>query len=308
MPTSPASSAPRERMLVAGCGDLGARLGERLAGQGHRVFGLRRRPERVPAPLEPLGADLLKPDELAGRLPEGLTRVFFILTPDRYDGPGYEAAFVTAQRHLIDALHRQSAELRRYVFVSSTSVYGQHAGEWVDEDSPAEPTRATGAALLEGEAVAGAAPWTSTVVRFAGIYGGGRDALVRKVLRGEPCRAGHYTNRIHRDDAVGVLAHLASDGTPPGTYLGVDHEPAPQCAVMGEIARRLGVTAPRLSSDPATTPRAGSKRCSSRRLLATGYAFVHPTYREGYAAELSAGDRNAGKGCTDPRPAARSTR
>ena len=77
---------------------------------------------------------------------------------------------------------------------------------------------------------------------------------------------------------------------PESLYLGVDSHPAPQCEVMDWLARRLGVPSPpRASVAPGGSPQRGSKRCRNDRLLASGYGFLYPSFREGYTAVLRAG-------------------
>jgi hypothetical protein len=96
-----------------------------------------------------------------------------------------------------------------------------------------------------------------------------------------------FSNRIHRDDAAGVLAHLidrqAAGVAPAPLLLGVDDEPALGSEVVAWIAARLGIEPPERSADP---PR--GKRCRNGRLRRSDYAFRYPSYREGYAAILAA--------------------
>jgi nucleoside-diphosphate-sugar epimerase len=169
------------------------------------------------------------------------------------------------------------------VFVSSTSVYGQSAGEWVDETSPTEPRAFSGRRVLEGEALARASGTQSVAVRFGGIYGPGRTRLLDEVAAGRArWRPGHFTNRIHRDDCAGVLQHVLELAAPESVYLGVDCEPAEERTVFSWLAGRVGVEDPAPESEAMRSRGAGSKRCSNRRLLESGYDFVYPTFREGY--------------------------
>ena len=133
-----------------------------------------------------------------------------------------------------------------------------------------------------------AGPFPATIVRFGGIYGPGRDRLVRAVAAGEvKKRRGdvpHYTNRIHRDDAAGCLRHLMEIDDPMDIYLGVDHASVDEGDLLEWLAGRLGVSIleKELDEETATVRRAGSKRCSNNRLLESGYWFKYPTFREGY--------------------------
>jgi len=145
----------------------------------------------------------------------------------------------------------------------------------VDEDSATEPAGFSGRRLLEGEQAAREGPCPAIAVRFGGIYGPGRLRLLRKVLDGAPCteKPPVYTNRIHRDDCAGVLAHLAWLESPEAAYLAVDGAPAPECEVMTWLAERLGVPAPQRLTSGGRTPARGNKRCRNARLLASGYGF-----------------------------------
>lgn len=273
--------------LIAGCGDLGTAVGLQLARQGHQVYGLRRRSVPLPPPLRGLQADLTRPASLTG-LPPAVDLLYYIATPDRYDDAAYRAAYVDGLRNLLAALQRAGQAPRRLVLVSSTSVYGQTGGEWADEDSPTQPRGFSGRRLLEAEQLARASGIPAVIVRFGGIYGPGRERLLRKVRAGAPSIAQPplYTNRIHRDDCVRVLLHVAQERIPPGVYLAVDDAPCSQCELMEWLAGRLGLPAPTRIPSAPNGARAGNKRCRNAKLKATGFRFLYPSYREGYAALL----------------------
>lgn len=282
------------RVLVAGCGYVGSALAAELARDGHAVFGLRRRPVGLPPKVTPVAADLSDPTTL-GSLPRGLDVVVYGAAADGFTDDAYRAAYVDGPRHLLAALVAAGEHPRRVLFTSSTAVYGQSRGEWVDETSETHPAGFSGARLLEGEAVVLGGPFPGTVLRLGGIYGPGRTRLVESVRRGEArLRPGPplYTNRIHRDDCAGALRHLISRDAAERVYLGVDAEPADERDVLRWLARTLGVPEPtEAAAEPAgagapggrgARPR-GSKRCSSARLVASGYRLRFPSFREGYA-------------------------
>lgn len=273
------------RVLIAGCGYVGTALGRRLAAEGHQVFGLRRDPQGLPDSIEPLEADLTDPGTLAA-LPGGLDAVVYAASSGGGGDGAYRRAYEEGPRNLLGALEGRGAPVRRLLYVSSTGVYGQDEGEWVDEGSPTDPVRARARSLLAGERIARESPHPATVVRFGGIYGPGRTRLVERVRAGDarcPPRT-VYSNRIHRDDCAGVLRHLLLLADPDPLYVAVDREPAPLCEVLRWLARRLGAPDP-----PVGEGGRGSrtnKRCSSRRLVGSGYDFGYPTFREGYDALL----------------------
>jgi len=274
------------RILIAGCGDVGGELARRISGEGHRVFGLRRNAAALPPEAEPVAADLGDPATLAG-LPEELEILVYTAAAGGFGDDAYRRAYVDGVRNVLAAL--EGHPLRRVLFASSTGVYAQDDGGWVDEDSPTEPPGFSGRRLLEGEALVAACGVPAVRVRFGGIYGPGRTRLIEQVRAGASCSESPvaWTNRIHRDDCAGVLAHLLALDAPAPVYVAVDCEPAPRCVVLDWLAD--AVRAPRPRREPGEPRvRGGNKRCSNRRLLASGYRFRYPSFREGYAAMLAA--------------------
>lgn len=276
------------RILLAGCGAIGTQLGEALQAAGHEVFGLRRSAVAMPFPT--LHADLTQP-LAAELLPAQLDYVVHTGTPAERSDSGYEAGYPRALRHLLAALApaTSTASLKRFFFVSSTAVYHQDDGSWVDETSPTRPTRFNGIRVLEAENVLRQSGVAGTCVRFGGIYGAGRNGLMRRVQAGAEVQVtpAKYTNRIHQDDCAGVLHYLINEqeqGRPlQPVYLAVDDDPADESTLCSWLADRLGAPA------PVTTSPGGhmgqNKRCSNRLLRAQGYRFIYPTFREGYAAQ-----------------------
>jgi nucleoside-diphosphate-sugar epimerase len=290
------------RWLIAGCGYVGTALGHRLAARGVEVWGLRRDPSRLPQPIRPLPADLVTGEGLE-RLPRRIDGVVYAAAAGGRDDRRYQAIYVRGVARLLDALRASGAGPGRFVYVSSTAVYGEAGGAWVDEASPTVPTDFAGRRLLEGEARVAAAPWESVVVRFGGIYGPGRSRLLDAVRQARwpgSTDPDLPVNRIHLDDCAGVLEHLARLDRPEPVYLGVDREPTSTRDVVRWLAARLGVAEPEPPEVGRAGGRSGGKRCSSERLVRSGYRFRHPTFREGLGALL---DRPpAGPDPVDGRP------
>jgi nucleoside-diphosphate-sugar epimerase len=289
------------RVLVAGCGYVGSALAARLAAEGHSVWGLRRHPDRLPPDVQPLAADLSDPRTLAD-LPPRLDHVAYTAAPDGASDDAYRAAYVDGLRHLLAALEAQRQRPRRVLLTSTTGVYGQADGAWVDEDSPTEAAGFRGLRPLEGERLLLAGPFPATVLRLGGIYGPGRTRLIEQVRAGTAtCRPGAWSNRIHREDCAGALRHLMllQDAAP--LYLGVDREPVELCEVQRWLAEQLGASPPRVEAEQAggggvRGRRGGNKRCSSERLVRSGYRFRYPTFREGYGQMLTEMRREPGAG------------
>lgn len=275
------------RVLISGCGYVGTALGLLLAGgaDGHEVFGLRRSTAALPPEIHPVRADL-SADIPAGVLPAGIEALVLAASPGGPTDAAYETAYVAGPRRLLAALAERGDPVRRVVLVSSTGVYAQQNGEWVDEDSPAEPETASGRRLLEGERLVLGGPFPATVLRLGGIYGPGRAGGLRRAARVSPEDPPLYTNRIHRDDCAGALRHLLSLDRPEALYLGVDHEPADRRAVADWLDSR-GVRLEGASAGTDERPARSNKRCSNRRLVSSGYAFRYPTFREGFEGLLA---------------------
>ena len=266
------------KVLIVGLGDIGQRLARVLLAAGHEVTGLRRS-EGAPA-----GVTLIRAD-VSAKLPElpAFDYVYYILTPSQPGDEGYRLAYVEGLRHVLGAMAGHPPV--RLFFVSSTGVYAQDQGEWVDETSPAEPESATGRRLLEAEALAAGAAFPATVVRFAGIYGPDRERLIRWVESGKPVQSEPpaWTNRIHSDDCAGFLAHLLQKDINGSEierlYIGVDDCPVPQHEVLDGLAAARG-----LAPVPhEIRPGAGqNKRLSNRRLKESGYVLRLPSWVDGY--------------------------
>lgn len=280
-------------LMIVGCGDVGSRLGRQLAARDWRVHGLRRNVAALPLEVLPVSGDLGQL-ECPDTWPVGrLDYLVFCAAATQHDEAGYRAAYVEGLRNTLGWLQQRGQTPRRLLFVSSSGVYAQRDGEWVDETSPAQAQSYSGSVMLEAEQLALHSGIPASVVRLTGIYGPGREWLLRQVREGyrvasEPPL---YANRIHAEDAAGLLAALLeadrSGVALEDCYLGVDNEPVALHEVVGWLREQLGVTH---WADEQTVRRAGSKRCSNARARALGWAPRYPSFREGYAAILAGKD------------------
>lgn len=277
-------------LMIAGCGDVGSRLARRLEPSGWTLYGLRRDVAQLPAGVLPVAGDLQQP-ACPPAWPRGqLDYLVYCVAASQHDEAGYRSAYVEGLRHVLAWLVERGQRPQRLLFVSSSGVYAQADGEWVDEQSPAEASSYSGRVMREAEQLALGSGLPATLVRLTGIYGPGRQWLLNQVRQGyrvasEPPL---YGNRIHADDAAGLLAFLLqadAAGTPlADCYLGVDDAPAPLHEVVGWLREQLGVSH---WAEQSSVRRAGSKRCSNARARALGWVPQYPSYREGYAAVLA---------------------
>lgn len=274
------------RVLIAGCGDIGCRLGETLSEKGHQVFGIRRDITQLPDVIEPISADLFTqlPD-----IPGDLDYVFYIVSAASYNDVAYYQAYVLGLKHLIQALQNAEQRPKRLFFISSSSVFGQSDGEKVTESSPTDGKNFSTKRLLEGEEVATSADFPGTVIRFGGIYGPGRTHLIDLVLQGKAhCMEDVYSNRIHSEDCVGLLAYMMDHSDElDALYIGVDDEPTLTCEVYEWLAEQLSVSYIE-HIEPTENSRAlrSNKRLSNAKVRALGYEFKYPNYKEGYSELL----------------------
>jgi nucleoside-diphosphate-sugar epimerase len=284
-------------ILFIGCGDLGCRSGERLLASGWQVAGLRREPSRLPAGFVGIAGDYTQQgglDFIAQLRPEYVVATF---NPSDRSVAGYRRGFTLGAANLLAGLggHRPRAIL----WVSSTRVYAERDGGWVDEESALASDDPQALAMIAAERLLLDSPHRACVIRFAGIYGYPGGRLLERIRRGELCPSEppHYSNRIHRDDCAGFMCHLldqvrAGAGLAP-VYNGVDDLPALQFEVETWLAAAMGVrvkNAPDSSlPGPGSTDAmsSGHKRCSNRLLHASDYTLRYPDYRSGYSAVLA---------------------
>jgi nucleoside-diphosphate-sugar epimerase len=194
--------------------------------------------------------------------------------------------------------------LRRIVYYSTIGVYGDHGGAWVDETSATRTRTARGLARIEDEA-----RWTAAargrgaeadILRLAGIYGHGRNALVN-LRRGEARRIvkpGQVFNRAHVDDIAQISSLALMRGLNGQIWNVADDEPAPPQDVIAYAAALLGLEPPpeepfegATLSPMAREFYADNKRVSIAKAKAElGFSSTYPTYREGLKALAEAGE------------------
>ncbi|WLD59395.1 SDR family oxidoreductase [Salinispirillum sp. LH 10-3-1] len=276
------------KILTVGLGDLGGRIAQstQAAFPSAQVVGMRRG-EGTPAGISLLRHDAAEPWKDAWAEPstlQGLTDVVLCISPGGRTIEAYQQAYLKVAHQSYAWLQRHAPQAHLWL-VSSTGVYGQQHGEWVDEESATEPESPTAQVLVETEQFWLHSAQPATIVRPAGIYGPGREYMFRQAREGftiadpEPI----YTNRIHIDDAARAVVHLMQrrvQGLPVADrYNLTDKDPATLQEVLTWLQQRFGVT----PTEQRTLNR-GSKRISNQRLLDTGFTLRYPSFREGYEA------------------------
>lgn len=282
VPVSPAEKKPRSVHLL-GCGDIGSAIGCALLERGERPLGVRRNVAALPPGLPSLSLDYTERESLARLEAQPADIALLTPTPPGRDVESYRLGYLRPVENLL-ALWGDGPP-RDLVYVSSTRVYGDAAGEWVDEESELHPADGQAELLAEAERRLLESHHRVCVVRFSGIYGRLPSRLLERIRGGHIVRRSppHYTNRIHRDDCIGFLLHLLDLPQRERLYLASDDCPALQHEVESWLAANLGVKEPEESVEPMP----GNRRCRNARLRASGYALKYPDYRAGYSAMMT---------------------
>ena len=274
-------------LLLVGLGDLGGRIASLAQQADIKVIGMRRGTQT------PAGVQLLQHDASTPwpAVAEPIADLLLCLSPDNRSPAAYQQAYCQVAEQ---ALYwwQQQAKPPHIWLISSTSVYGQQQGEWVDEQSPRQPLTDTARLLVQTEQryLQSSAP--VTILRPSGLYGPGRTYLLRQaqatVPDTKPPADDHYTNRIHITDAARAVVHLLQlrrrGATLADSYNLSDTQPATLQQVLCFIRQQL------LAQPPAEAPLAtelGGKRISSARLAASGFVWHYQDYRSGYLSMLN---------------------
>ena len=293
-----AVSTEGDKLFCFGLGYTARRLAERLIGKGWRISGTTRDNDKG-AKLQSAGVDtcITKGDGFKSNLAMAIRGSKYVLV----SVPPLDGGDFVTQHHGgdISAL----PELRWLGYLSSTAVYGDHGGAWVDEATPPAPSGEIGGRRLAAEK-SWLALWRERgipvhVFRLAGIYGPGRSALdrVRAGTARRIVKSGHVLSRIHVDDITTVLAASMARPRPGAIYNLSDDQPASAAEVTEFAARLLGVNPPpeisyNVSEIP---PEAGRFFVDHRRvrnnLIKTelGVSLRYPNYAMGLRA-IAAGE------------------
>jgi nucleoside-diphosphate-sugar epimerase len=280
------------RLMIFGAGFSGLAIARALASDCDFAGGTTRSPERF-ASLEAAG---LTPLIYQGGLPGGdlhtnlaeITHLVMSIAPDA-EGDPLLAAFA-------NGLKNHMPRLEWVGYLSTVGVYGDHAGDWVDEETACKPVSRRSIARVAAEQgwqdMAAAADVPLAILRLSGIYGPGRNAL--KTLDAGKARRlvkpGQVFNRIHVTDIGGATALLARKNL-GGIFNVTDDLPAPPQDVVAYAAELMGVEPPPESDFETAdlTPMARSfygenKRVANARIKAAGYSFAYPDYMDGLGA------------------------
>jgi nucleoside-diphosphate-sugar epimerase len=289
-------------LFCFGLGYSALAFARRLRAEGWRIAGTCREPARAAAlaaeGIEVLAFDRNRPlADAAARLASS-DAILSSVPPDADGDP-------VLDRHAADLAAAAAAGRVRWAgYLSTTGVYGDRGGDWVDESAELRPTGERGRRRVAAEQ-GWLALWRDHglpvhLFRLAGIYGPGRNALatLREGSAKRVIKPGQVFSRIHVDDIAAVLAASLARPNPGAAYNVADDDPAPPWEVIEEAARLLGLAPPPAVPFEAASlsPMARSfyednKRTANRRIKdELGVTLRYPDYRAGLAALAAAGE------------------
>lgn len=276
-----------QRAILLVGGELCRRVASRLDHEQWMMWGLRRTPV-VDDGIRWLAADLAEPASLHG-LPHDISHVLYAPSPDARDAASYRAVYPHGLEHLFDALPDPS-RLQRFVLVGSTAVWPptdiDHAMAWIDETQPAIASNFRSEELLAAERVLHKRlPEQGVVLRLGGIYGPGRTRLIDSLRSGRliaPAGVGHWSNRIHIEDAASACRHVLGLSDTASCYIGTDGQPTDKATFYDALADLMNVPHPQRQ----VTPPSG-KRLSNSRLIDSGWTPRWSNALAGYQALLA---------------------
>ncbi len=279
------------KRLVVGCGYLGLRVAKRWLAAGDTVFALTRsRAKELEAVgISPIVGDITVPESL-DNLPTADT-VLFAVGMDRSMYSDIRLVYVGGLEHVVERLSNSTGHL---IYISSTGVYGDFDGAWIDETAETQPAREGGKACLEAEQLIRQSKFASqsTILRFAGIYGPGR-VPTRSLIQSKDWKklsAAGYLNLIHVDDGAKVVSTVA-DQTPTGeTFVVSDGRPSLRKEYYEFIAKQFGIDEIPWEESivkPTESRSGSSKRVSNRKLMERFEINLdYPDYQAGLKSAL----------------------
>ena len=268
-----------KKLLIVGQGDIGLPVTNKLAKDDLNVTGLARGARQQYALDDKAAFMQADAVTLSAKQLQDFTHIAIIVTPDEYSASGYQNSYLAINQHFAK-LASQLTKLERIVFISSTGVYGQDDGEWIDADTiPLMPERDASKVILQAEqALQNGFGDKAIVIRPSGIYGRERLMRVRKVKeqQKEPIAAAHWSNRIMDRDLVNIIANVLICDAPKPIYLATDYAPVTTFELTTWLSEALGETPPIIDS---TKTVATGKRLHSNIPLAW---LDYPDWQVGY--------------------------
>lgn len=255
------------KVLILGSGFLGAQIKKDF---GNQVIGVSRSGEGD------LNLDLTLESSYS-KLPRDIDYVIFAVSPDSSSTDSYQIAYIEILNLSLEFAKKLSS-LKKYIFVSSTGVYGVDNGSWVDELTIPDPIKATSKIIMQAENLMQTSGLKHVILRFGGIYGAGRYRMIEVAKAGNiNLKEKEFSNRIHVEDCSNLIKF--SIDNLEGTFIGVDCAPCDKNEVILWIREQLNLDK---NMTEINATKIKGKRCSNKKILDLGFNFLYPSYKEGY--------------------------
>ena len=276
----------KNKILIIGFGKLGQKFAS-LSASAFDVHAIKRNPLKNP----PIGVQVhyqnIFSDEFFSLVKNiDPHYVIYSVAADDANEDSYQKAYVDGVDRALQAL-THCRNVKHFIFISSTRVYGQEVEKILTEEDIAQPADANAQRLLRGEALVGEGVIPSSIIRLSGIYGGDRNYLIR--LAKDPDlwpKENRWTNRIHEDDVAKfsqeLIQKIDQNQGVDNLILLTDNHSTPLFEVLNWIRAELGLKAIDLPVGPIK-----GKRLNSLSVQKNLYQLIFPSYREGYGKMLS---------------------
>jgi nucleoside-diphosphate-sugar epimerase len=271
------------RILIAGCGYVGTELAKLLQKNGHRVYHLSRTTKHIPG-CNHIAADLL--DLNPDILPD-VQFIFYLASPNHRSQTAYENIYIQGLKNLIQAY--KDRPVNRLIFASSSVVYAENSGQWINETSPVTQEGFRAKTLLQAEEIALSFSQSPMVTRISGIYGPGRHRLLDQVINQERFLEHDtiYSNRIHVMDLCRAFEHLMRIEFNESIYNLTDQEPTPINTILSWLATKTGTPFPEASQSTEMDHRGlKNRRITPERIIRAGFTHIYPSFQHGFNAIL----------------------
>ncbi|GAA5012061.1 NAD(P)H-binding protein [Acinetobacter puyangensis] len=260
-------------VLILGCGQTGQALAQQLYQQGHAVTCVSRHDKQL-VPIQHMTQDI---HYLTLDSTPLFDWVYVILSPSQRNVEHYQQTFIDTARPVFSAL--QSHPIQRVIFISSTRVYGENSGRWIDDATMPYTNDPIGQCLIATEQL-WSAYWQDklTIIRPSGLYQANSAYLRRLAHDSQQITVRHWTNRIHRQDLIGFLTFLSTIKRLESSYLLSDQQPMLQSQVINMLREQDNLTPLVIAADLPET----GKRINAVRFSQSGYSLKYPCFMDTY--------------------------
>tara|TARA_Y100000991_G_scaffold137355_1_gene103548 strand:+ start:228 stop:1103 length:876 start_codon:yes stop_codon:yes gene_type:complete len=277
------NNTEKKRILIIGCGYIGQSLCDKLLEKNYLITTVNRS-KVIKQATSSLQIDVSKPYEIDGTF----DTVIYSVSAESYTKESYNNAYSLGVANTIKALKRKNQK-PHFIFTSSTSVFSENKGKWVTEESAVQSNHFASQSILEGESFVKTSLLPYSIVRFSGIYGPKRDRLIQKIKEKKLKLKSKnlISNRIHKEDCVGVLLHLIQKNNDASLYIASDDNPSDYNEILVWLKNELGIKENILvEATEEKNKHMSNKKCSNKKITQDGYKFIYPSYQEGFSQIL----------------------